>query len=395
MFRKESSIRVDRETSSSPVSRYQALQNEDGSLSEQELDLAEDSVDFRSVLGAVASVPPEKEVPGEAGAAGQGQKDLNISSVISRIQDEGPAMPDGSSGHSRPIEEVKPNDRGNGTESDGLPEDDSETGAGRGQQSSLAKEDIVQLARATAEAALVSRTMQEERKAGGKVGWLFSMVLLCLLAVGGYVLYETSTELRLARAGISQLSSRLLEVEEMLGGLRRQVSGNSDRIQGLYAPEQLQAELAAHRQDLYREMENRLAVMYLTAIPPAVTSGRKAQPKEKTAGVKARDRDLPLSSRLPLEQKVLEDQPVSPREREWNVYLSSHVSESRAKKMLDSYRNKIPDVAIQTARVKGKTVYRITVPGFASKQEAVSYLAEIRGKLGLKGSWVGRQKVRG
>ncbi|WP_419638472.1 SPOR domain-containing protein, partial [Thiolapillus sp.] len=53
---------------------------------------------------------------------------------------------------------------------------------------------------------------------------------------------------------------------------------------------------------------------------------------------------------------------------------------------------KAPDAVIRAATVKGRKLYRVSVPGFERKSEALDYKKSISHELGLKGVWIERNK---
>ncbi len=392
MFRKETSAQMQEsaQASSSPVSQYQALQDADDAASESELDLSEDSVDFHSLLSHVSGGSNEESGAGNPDSSAA-QKNLNISSIITRIRDEGPA---GSGADEKPLSAGEPEARRHPEGDAGVRMAKSDSAAEESAKGlSPTVEEVTQLARAAAEELLAARFEEVKPEKANRGGWLFPALFLCLLAAGGYALYRTSSELALAKAGIAQLSTRLSKAEETMSGLRRQVSANATRFQVLYTPEKLQEDMAAYRKRMQEEMDLRLELMALSSMgfSPASTGeesndnfGNSSTASEESKEPQSVSR-APSVNETPMEGKAQE----APR-GDWNVYLASYGSESQARKALEKYIHKVPEARVQPARVRGKKVFRVTVPGFAGKKEASHYLAELRTELGLEGSWIGR-----
>ncbi len=392
MFRKETSTQVQEsaQASSSPASRYQALQDADVAAPENELDLSEDSVDFHSLLSHVSGDSNEQTVERNSDASAA-QKNLNISSIITRIRDEGPA---GSRADEKPLSTGEPEARRHpeGDACTRIAESNSTAGESAKSLSPTAEE-ITQLVRAAAEELLAARIEESKPVKVNRAGWLFPALFLCLLAAGGYALYKTSSELALAKAGIAQLSTRLSKAEETMSGLRRQVSANASRIQVLYSPEKLQEDMAAYRQQMQEEMDLRLELMALSTVRflPVSTGGEDNNSSGNSSIAPEESKEPQSVSRSPTVNETPGEGKAQEAPRgDWNVYLASYGSESQARKALEKYIHKVPEARIQPARVRGKKVFRVTVPGFAGKKEASRYLAELRTELGLEGSWIGR-----
>jgi hypothetical protein len=391
MFRKEAGRQMQKSAGvpSSAVSRNQTRQDQGVAPVERELEMVEDSVDFHSLLNTVSGGRAGDDT-GRDSATESGQKDLNISSVIARIQDEGPAM----QGQSRKTSQVVEQQAGRHPEKH-KPSRTVEPGAPGKRERNLSPtaDDVARLARAAAEEVVASRLDRQEVEKPGWTGRLLPAFLLCLLAGGGYVYHETGNELSLAKANITQLSARLFKAEESLSGLRRQVSGDAGRIQTLVTPGQLQQEMAAYRQEMQKEIYGYLDLMSIAngQFPAASPEEQVSNQSGKTdvGPVESESLNKPLPA-PPGTRVVMEGKTGMTRRGEWDVYLVSFGTEGKARENLERYHRDVPEAIIQPARVKGKDVYRIAVPGFATRKDASRYLAEIRAKLGLKGSWIGR-----
>ncbi len=389
MFRKETSTRVQESAQvfTSPVSPYQALQDADDAAPESEMDLSEDSVDFHSLLSHVSGDAHEESVA-RTSDSGAAQKNLNISSIITKIRDEGPA---GSRLDERPLSGGRPEARRHHEGDASARKSESGSAAGESAKSlPPTAEEVTQLARAAAEELLAARFEAAKPEKVNRTRWLFPALFLCLLAAGGYVLYKLGSELALAKAGIVQLSTRLAKAEETMSGLRRQVSANASHIQAAYTPEKLQEEMAAYRQQMQEALDLRLDLMALSTVP--VSSRGEGNDSPRNPSTAPQESKAPQSvSRSPsVQERPREEKAQRAPRGNWNVYLASYGTERHARKALEKYVHKVPEARVQPAWVRGKKVFRVTVPGFAGKKEASRYLAQIRMEPGLEGSWIGR-----
>ncbi|BAO44325.1 SPOR domain-containing protein [Thiolapillus brandeum] len=382
MFRKDTSTqaRDSRQAGGATVSRYRDLaQDSDAKQSGQLLELTEDSVDFSSVLNTISESQTMDETPRQP-PPGSGNRDLNISSVIERIQDEGPAVlrrdeesrPDQTRSHDiTPAEEA---DKVHETVNAPIPP--TPTAA-----------EIRQLAESAAQEILSSRADQENTQSSRGSGWMLMILMLFLLTVGGYILYRSSNELAMARSHISQLSKRLFNAEEALAGMGRQVSGNTHRIRAVLTPQEMHKEMLEYQKQIFQEVDDRLDLTLLSQGGYIPTDPR--HPSSEPAPVASPPEESVASS----DRKII-DKPESMPEStgDWQVYLASYATESQAKKALTNYSSAVPGAIVQSANVKGREVYRVVVPGLSSKKKAMMYLDEVKKKLGLKGSWIGRHK---
>jgi cell division protein FtsN len=74
----------------------------------------------------------------------------------------------------------------------------------------------------------------------------------------------------------------------------------------------------------------------------------------------------------------------------WLVYLSSSDEKKRAEGDLARARATGISAEMTSAQMGGKTWYRVTVPGFATAEEARAYVAREAAKAGFGAAWIGR-----
>ncbi|GEM_PF-4523784 len=389
MFRKDNISHVPETAggSSTPVARYQAMQNSPGSTRKRKTVSETEGEDFHSLLSAVAGEESEKESVQDGS-----HKNLNISSVISQIKDEGPASTRERSASPTTEEWLaeqkhKEAETANGQQPEPSPATQK--------VSPPTMEDLSAQIRSVVEELLAARQQEPASRQNHRGAWILPGIFLCLLLAGAYALYKTSNELALARASISQLSSRIYQAEETLGGVRRELSANRDRFQGLVTSQQLQEQMIGYQDRIQREVLERMRLDWILpgqVVPPMLEAGGKTVDFSQKADVQEPDTSLPRSAAPP---EAATEMPVKSRQKgvgkgEWDLYLASYANESKARKALEKYIDQVPNAVIQPALVKGKQVYRIAVPGFVSKTDASRQLARIKKQLGLKGSWLGR-----
>lgn len=103
----------------------------------------------------------------------------------------------------------------------------------------------------------------------------------------------------------------------------------------------------------------------------------------------------PPPVRAPVRQPDPPAAPVVPHtppgEGDWVINLASYASASFASRKLAEFVDEGVPVEQVTATVKGKTIYRLCVPGFESFRAASAEAGNIRTKLGLSDTWVARR----
>lgn len=87
--------------------------------------------------------------------------------------------------------------------------------------------------------------------------------------------------------------------------------------------------------------------------------------------------------------------PTAPQHRpgqdEWVINLASYTNESFAAKKLTEFAGEGVVAEQVQARVKGKTIYRLRVPGFGSFRAASVEAGTIQTKLNLESTWIARR----
>lgn len=366
-----------------PAKANSALPDTEEDLSRsspQSLDISGESVDFNSILSAISgnseqSVPGEKETDNPPG-----HKNLNISSVIAEIQDEGPAGKLPESGRMKDPAAQR---------------DTSGQGHDAGQQaaSTVVQEREDKPVSAQTPAAEKSAENAFQPSQPSSVSWqrilerLLLAVLMVTLVAVGYFLHrnENATEMLLAE------TARLAAEQQSLKGEIRALRKQYQQKQPAPPPKQAEQQpatpppSAGKRQHPdawlpagFHVSQRPLAVM-IAGVTASVTK------KAPTENVSARDGQR---------QEVPKPQPVpkAGRAGQWTVHLASSSNRKKAEKLLAVYARKAPDAVIRAATVKGRKLYRVSVPGFERKSEALDYQKSISHELGLKGVWIERNK---
>ena len=75
----------------------------------------------------------------------------------------------------------------------------------------------------------------------------------------------------------------------------------------------------------------------------------------------------------------------------WVINIGSYNREKTAAKKLGEFQKQGVTAELVTATVRGKTIYRIQVPGFDSMAEARGNASQVREALGLKETWIRRR----
>ncbi len=288
-------------------------------------------------------------------APGRGERDLNLSPVIERIRDEGPADGDAEPAAEGPVETPAGTRSGDAEEAP-LPE-------------ALARP-----------------------PASGAGGLRLAVILLfCLVPAAGYLFYQQGVreaaleeELRALRQSLVVLGEQQKTLEARLRAAAGRTEAESmDRAE-------VERMIEARAERLRREQE----IFRLLALAMAARSEASAAADPAPEGKKA-----PEAGKSPQTAPRVAGGPAAPAKKAqrkapaaggWSVNLVSSGSRAQAERALERLRRKEPRVRIREAQVKGRTVFRVVVPGFASREEALRYRGRAEKELGARGAWVGR-----
>jgi SPOR domain len=104
--------------------------------------------------------------------------------------------------------------------------------------------------------------------------------------------------------------------------------------------------------------------------------------------------EMPQTHARPVETAREGHQESPPRQTgtgDWVINLASYASESIAGRKLADFGRKGVTAEQSVASVNGKTIYRLRITGFDSRQAATVRAESIRQQLGLKETWITRQ----
>lgn len=378
-------------------------------MPEEALGLAGESVDFNSVLSAVSGNGTYETPNDLASRALPAQKDRNLSSVIARIQDEGPAIADDV------LAPGKDDSAASATKSSAAP--------------AIVKPVEESLKRKNPQpkrpASHRQRTVQAERQAGvaqesaaapPSIGFSLANVLVpvlvvCLLGMG-YLLYQEEmrneglqSELARVNEKLDKLDGRVVVVDQQLLQQRKQMmewvtTGQLEsRLQAHYG--MLEAKLEAELQLLRPSPADTVANPEIrppsTPVPveendqPVMMNSQRAQVATEHSAKKDSP-EIAGQSASKDKAEVVQKKPAGKTERsgKWVVHLVSHGNRAQAENALEWIQKAAPEASIRGAKVKGRQVYRVSVLGLDSKQEALAYRKRISQQLNLKGAWIAR-----
>lgn len=375
----------------------------------EESGLTGESVDFNSVLSAVSGNGAQEII--EEGS----QKDLNISNVIANIQDEGPAAQTvASSGAAQDTAKQvrKP-----------PPVIDSPTAGGSSQQTLEASARLVKPPdqkpppQRSVPDAVPTPTVDHQGTESPVVTWtsmlkrLALSLLVLVLAGMGYMLYRQGLDNQLLQSELVQLWQQLQQTEASVAVVSQQLQQQRKEMRDLVTSAQMQQRLESQRQDIDAWLQTRMADTQVKSVqsePVEQAAAVVAKPKQnaatgqpESANTTAMRSATSLMAEKPNNSVQKQTQPDTERRAavgqkngagKWLVHLASYGSRHQAEKALLKYTKNVPDADIQAALAKGKQVYRISVTGFRSKQEALAYRDKMHRELGLKGVWVARYK---
>ncbi len=301
----------------------------------------------------------------------EGPRDRNLSDVIARIRDEGPA--DGEEALADDVLEIG----GHRMEGDSKPPAAEDREGSSPVESKV--EDLPE--------PLLKQGDAGERRRGFQV--VLNLVLLAGLMLMGYLQYgqmeaenELQQQLELQRRALTEMEQQLTSLEERLARSR-------PMEKAVVAREELEAILQKHD----RSLEQRLALLSAMAVvqqqglaATKMESVATAKPVKAPANEEAdQAAKKPVAGKQPTQQTA-----ARTKEKSWMVVVASSRDPVQARKARNRLRSRLGKVEIRQARVKGQTVYRLVVPGFADKKSALSYRNTLVHKEGLKGAWVGR-----
>lgn len=299
---------------------------------------------------------------------------------------------------------------------------------------------------------LSSRLLDQRR--ANMYSWIASAVIMFLLAasVASYFLYRAEREAiafrldAIMRAPLkTQLKQRFLGLEKKfvdtssaneirLQAIDQRLTGNhqaqeqklqdmGQRLVQMHEPhehrlQRVEQRLARQQQPDGRRLqaiENRLVQISARMDDWAAVVADLSNNDESVAAVNAATLAEPPAAR-PVEPVVVarnnvvlqhpQSLPEAPQDKQqrgsdtpavqgdqgnWVINIGSYLHKKTAAGKLAEFRQQGVTAELVTAEVRGKTMFRIQVPGFASMSEANSDASRVQEKLGLEETWVRRR----
>ncbi|UCC56948.1 MAG: SPOR domain-containing protein [Gammaproteobacteria bacterium] len=136
--------------------------------------------------------------------------------------------------------------------------------------------------------------------------------------------------------------------------------------------------------------------MSAAAGPEAATLATQQPVATEPAGTRA-DTAVEPAGIIPAPAPEAKPEPAAPvaagtANGNWVINVASYTNERIARRKLAQMQQQGIDVELVTAEVKGKTIYRARVFGFASRRDAESHAVGIRKKLGIEETWITRRE---
>jgi len=338
--------------------------------------------DFASILDAIPgddldSLSQAFAAPSSPDREKAVKRDRNLSNVIERIRDEGPA-------------EVEAVD---------LAEDVLELGSAGGAESGEEEADEKPVVEPAPVVTEDTDPLPERLRVGGgsarRNGFqpVVNLVLLGAVAVLGFLQYQQMQAETRLQVQLEEIWQMLGELERLQAGLGEQLAGLQESKQpeaGGISREELEQALEAQRRRTDERFERVNAMLLPVLVAPAETHavppgpGPRGKAEWRVAGKS-------VAQAGEGKRKAAKKSPgqATPR-KGWMVVLLSSSNRAQAEKARRQLGKRVDNLEIRTARVKGRTVYRLAVSGFPSRKAALEYRSRMTSQAGFEGAWVGR-----
>ncbi|WP_457667924.1 SPOR domain-containing protein [Thiolapillus sp.] len=347
----------------------------------QNLDVSGESVDFNSILSAISGNSEQNVSSEEENTNPTAHKNLNISSVIAEIQDEGPAGKHPESGRMEGAAT-----RQNVAGQDSGPVQQAANSVVQEQADRSASAQATEVEKCTEN---VIRAVQSPPVLRHGILERFLLtVLMVVLVTAGYFLHRNEKVIDTLRKDLALLVQKQDYLEQEIGLVHNQLLENQ--------PKQKQVEqqpATPSTPETGRQIADAWipAGFHVPQRPLAVMiAGVTARVTKKAHAEQGRKPEKTVSAGAP---STIQPAPTAKGRGQWMVHLASSGNRKKAVKLLDVYIKKAPDAILRPATVKGRKLYRVTVPGLETKEEALAYQKRIGRELGLKGVWIERNKT--
>ena len=216
---------------------------------------------------------------------------------------------------------------------------------------------------------------------------LVLILFVAVLAVMGYLLYQLKTQtdemkqvLRLNEEQILLASSAHKQSTEVVPRLTSLSEALVD----------LREELKVIKSD-FQQSDSRLAVNIPRELKPelmkiAAASEGVGSLQNEFARIQQEVRDMGAEIKILKNETVAEKAKVL--DSNWVVNLASLSSKDKAQAAFDKLQKSTASPLMQEVIVNGKKMYRISAEGFSTPEEATAFITEARERYGFEGGWI-------
>lgn len=296
----------------------------------------------------------------------------NLSSLLSSIQDDGPAYSEKSNKDNRI--QMRTNDSSDVQR------------RGRQQESTIANDDQYHPSASFRESELTGATMLLENKKSGT--WIQLLLVLLVTAVIGLSLYWNDLRTQQLEESLNMFDVRSQEIKasSQSNHLSPQIMDITETLQSV------KNEIQVIKTD-YVASDNQVEAIIASKLSPQMNDA--ALMKENVGALKSeimalRSELQAVKSRLNVIKKDKSFAKKLVVANGWMVNLASLTNKQKIEKVADQLRTVGLTPEIQEAVIKGQHVYRLSVGGFVSRNEAETFVRKASDQFGMKGGWVRR-----
>jgi len=300
----------------------------------------------------------------------------NLSSVITRIRDEGPAasqLKDDvyESGHDQVIAD------------EGI----TQNPAGSRPAAVSSGDHVQHQASGYSVRDDGDRSKYTERKRNNIWQQLVVFLLVSIIAVMGFLLYQLK-----------------LQTDEMRGVMRLNeenyiLSGDAKKHSSEVVPQlaSLSEEVVGLREELkeikkdYQASDDKLAVNIPRELKPElmkITAANENVSALKNEFDQIQGRVHEINTEIKEIKSEIVPERVQVLPNSWVVNLAALSSKDKAERAFDKLQQSSASPLMQEVVVNGKKMYRISAEGFSTPEEATAFIAEAKEKYGFEGGWI-------
>ena len=302
----------------------------------------------------------------------------NLSSVITRIRDEGPA----TSQLTDDVYKHASNQAEDSASAGGKPE--------KAESCSTAMRSCENDYHVSSEKFVLDDT-DRGKYAGKKRNsiWqqLVLMLLVSVIAVMGFLLYQLKTQTDEVREAL-----RLNEEQPLLNSSTQKQSPEFAPMLTSLSEEigELREELKVIKTD-YQASDDRLALNIPRELKPQLTKIAAASEnvnalQNEFNQIQGWVHEMGAEIRV-IKNEVLPEK-VQVSSNSWVVNLAALSSKDKAQVAFEKLRQSAASPVMQEVVVNGKKMYRISAEGFSTPEEAAAFITEARDKYGFDGGWI-------